>query len=106
MTVFEMFEEKYREWLKNMSAVEWKAIKRNAEAKGMSIPDYMMLCLEITHDDIKRNGWYSGEFFRELDEMHKSKLVASNKHRQEHGHITKYWLTKKGLKAFNATANA
>lgn len=106
MTVNEMLQMKYREWLKNMSEHEWEVISAKAEAAKMSIPDYMMLCLEITHNDIKQNGWYGGEFYRELDEMHKNKLVASNKHRQEHGHVTKYWLTKKGLKAFNAAVNA
>lgn len=95
MTVKELFSIKYRYWLKNMTSREWENIKFYAEAKNMSIPDYMLLCLEITEDDIKNYGGYKTDLYAEIKEMHSAKFLASNCHRQEHGHIDKWWLTKK-----------
>ena len=102
MTANEMFLQKYREWLQRMTKREWQNIKVYAEAKKMSIPDYMMMCLEITESDYKKDT----ELRDELWKMNAEKLIASNKHRQEHGHINRFWLTKKGLKQFNAIYNA
>lgn len=101
MTVNEMLVKKYREWLTNMTEFEWKQIKYYADREHHTIPEHMFMCLEITEHDIRKEGWNS-EFYRELDAMHKEKLFASNKHRQEHGHVTKYWLTKKGIKKLAA----
>ena len=102
MTVYETFLEKYREWLQRMTKREWENIKVYAEAKNMSIPDYMMMCLEITESDYKRDTGLRAELWK----MNAEKLLASNKHRQEHGHIDRFWLTKRGLKQFNAVYNA
>lgn len=101
MTVKEMLDNKYGEWLKKINKREWENIQFYASAKGMHIAEYMYMCLEITEFDIRANGGYGGELFAEVDGMHKQKMLASNKHRQEHGHVTKYWLTKKGIKQFN-----
>lgn len=97
MTVCEMLETKYRETVKRMSASRWHYINEMPQHPAKTI--YMGL--EITANDIRDNGGYSGEFFQEIDRMHKEKMLASNKHRQAHGEITKYWLTAKGWKCIN-----
>lgn len=103
MTVKEILDKKYSDWLKNIRKREWENIQYYASANGMHPAECMYMNLEITEFDIKANGGYAGELFNEIDSMHKQKLLASNKHRQEHGHITKYWLTKKGLKQLAIT---
>lgn len=100
MKVKEILDKKYSEWLKNINKKEWENIQYYANAKGMHPAEYMYMCLEITHFDIKSNGGYNGELFVDISNMHKQKLLASNKHKQGYGQITKYWLTKKGLKQF------
>ena len=105
MKVAEMFELKYRELVKNMNGVTYRNFKARSEYENKHIAELMYMALEITQHDIKANGGYGGELYTELQAMHKSKLVASNKHRQEHGHIDRYWLTKKGFKALNQTEN-
>lgn len=94
MTVKEMFENKYRERMANMTEREWKRATENAEYRKMHVSKYILLSLEITEKDFYDNGiyYYGGE----LENLHKQKLIASNRHRQEHGHVTVYWLTKKG----------
>lgn len=104
MTAYEMMYSKYREWLQRMTKREWENIKAYAEAKKMSIPDYMMMCIELTENDA--NPRKNAEVYFELIEMNNNKLIASNRHRQEHGHINRFWLTKKGLKEFNAIYNS
>ena len=52
-------------------------------------------------EDIKNNGGWNGELWAEISEMHKAKLLASNKHRMASSQVTKYWLTDKGWKAIN-----
>ena len=104
MTAFEMFKAKYEEWLKNMSKRDWENIKVYAPAKKMSIPDYMMMCLEITVNEC--NPRKNADAYWELIQMNEDKLVASNRHRHEYGHVTRFWLTKKGLKEFNKLYNA
>lgn len=104
MTVYEMFQSKYEQWLKNITKREWENIKVYAESKKMSIPDYMMMCLEITINDASPQK--NADVYWELIEMHKNKLVASNRHRQAHGQVNAFWLTKKGLKEFNKAINA
>lgn len=100
MTVSECFKAKYYDWLKNMRANEWNNIKIKSEARKESIPYFMFMCLEITENDVRKEG-YNSEFYQELKQLHENKLIASNKHRQEHDHINKYWLTKKGIKALS-----
>lgn len=101
MTVKEIFDKKYREWLKTITKASWENCKCYAAAKNMHIAEYMYMCLEITENDIKTNGGYNSDFYREICEAHKKKLLASNRHRQEHGHVDKWWFTKKGLKSLN-----
>lgn len=104
MTAFEMFKQKYEEWLKNMTKREWENIKAYSSAKKMSIPDYMMMCLEITENEC--NPRKNRDAYIELIQMNKDKLIASNRHRQYHGKVDAFWLTKKGLKEYNKLYNA
>lgn len=97
MTVAQMLDIKYREKMKKMNPVAWGNILAQPRHPAQTI--YMTL--EITADDIRKNGGWTGELWQEIDSMHKSKLLASNAHRQHSGHVTKYWLTEKGWKAIN-----
>lgn len=101
MTVKEILDNKHYEWVKSMSQREWENCKAYAAAKNMLLVEYVYMCLEITENDIKANGGYGSDFYKEIRKMHEKKLLASNCHRQEHGHIDKWWLTKKGLKALD-----
>ena len=40
----------------------------------------------------------------ELIQLNEDKLVASNRHRQYHGKVDAFWLTKKGYKQLGFTA--
>ena len=72
-------------------------VKVFAEEQGIPVYQQIMLSIEITEADLKKWGVsYSGE----LEAMHKAKYIASNRHRQEHGHLDRYWLTEKGYKHF------
>ena len=104
MTAFEMFKQKYEAWLKKMTKREWENIKACAAANQMHIPNFMLMCLEITEHEA--NPRKNADVYWELIQMNKNKLIASNRHRSESGHIDRYWLTKKGLKEFNKTYNA
>ena len=97
MKVAEILNEKYMEALKTMNASTWANIK----AQPMHPAQYMYMSFEITVNDIKANGGYTGELWQEISEMHKAKLLASNSHRQYSGHVTAYWLTKKGWAHIN-----
>jgi hypothetical protein len=97
MTVFEILDIKYRAEMKEMKMDNWKRIISLKQHPAKTI--YMGL--EITETDIRKNGGWNSEFFREIDRMHKDKLLASNKHRQAHGQVTKYWLTAKGWSYIN-----
>lgn len=101
MAVKEFLENKYRGKMLTMTPREWDRIKEIANNKNMHVVEVIYMGFEITHNDIKVNGGYNGELYAELAEMHKQKLVASNKHRQAHGQVTAYWLTKKGFKQLN-----
>jgi DNA-binding PadR family transcriptional regulator len=70
----------------------------------MTIPDYMIMCLEITANEC--NPRNNADIYWELIKLNNDKFIASNRHRQEHGHVDKFWLTKKGLKEFNKVINA
>lgn len=102
MTVKELFENKYREKVANITAREWERVKQDAECKKMHPAKYMFLCLEITEKDLRANGMFY--FGSELEELHKAKCISSNRHRQERGHIDRYWLTEKGYKKIIETA--
>lgn len=101
MTVAKMFDQKYRELLKSMNSVTYRNFKARADCEGKHMAELMYMTLEITEQDIKAHGGYGGELYAELNNMHKAKQLASNKHRQEHGHVDRYWLTKKGFKVLN-----
>ena len=98
MTAKEMFEKKYREKLASIRNREREYVKEIAEFKKISPAQVMFMGLEITEHDIKANGGWGGELYNDLTQLHAQKLIASNKHRQEHGHVDRYWLTKKGYK--------
>jgi hypothetical protein len=55
------------------------------------------MCLEITEHEC--NPRKNREAYIELIQMNKDKLIASNRHRQYHGKVDAFWLTKKGYKA-------
>ena len=95
MTVKEMFETKYKEHMATINRRAWENAKFYAEHKRMPVHQYVMMSIEVTQLDMKRWGIpYGGE----LEQLHKAKCIASNRHRQEHGHVDRYWLTAKGYK--------
>lgn len=95
MTVKEMFEAKYKEYMATVNRKTWENAKFYAEHKGVPVHKWVLLSIEITEADLKKWGvGYSGE----LKDLHLAKCIASNRHRQEHGHIDRYWLTPKGYK--------
>ena len=95
MTVKEMFERKYKEYMKNINRTAWENHKFYAESQKIPVYQHIILSLEITQNDLKKWGIrYDGE----LKELHTQKYIASNMHRNEHGHIDRWWLTKKGYK--------
>ena len=99
MTVKQFLENKYREKMLTITEREWKRVKEDAEYSKKHPAEILYMSFEITENDIKNNGGWYGELHNDLLKMHEQKLVASNKHRQEHGHIDRYWLTKKGFKS-------
>lgn len=99
MTVKEFLNEKYLNKMKNISEREWKCVQEAAACKKVHPAEILYRSFEITQNDIKANGGYNGELWNDIKDMHSKKLLASNKHRQEHGHIDRYWLTAKGYKS-------
>jgi hypothetical protein len=106
MTAFEMFKDKYEKWLKNVTEREWENIKIYATAKQMTIPDYMMMCLEITKNEC--NPQKNANVYWELIKLNEKKLIASNRRNgfKSSREINRFWLTKKGLKEYNKVVNA
>lgn len=102
MTVREMYYKKYCATLKQINKAKWEMIMRQSDEKRMHPAEIMYLFyIEITVDDIRLNGGYNGELWREIKELHSKKMMASNAHRQYSGHKTAYWLTIKGFNHFN-----
>ena len=101
MTIKEMLFNKYAAQLKTMNKVTWDNLMSTSKETGVHPAECMYMGLEITADDIRDNGGWTGELWEEIDRAYKAKLLASNKHRQASGQVTKYWLTKKGFKALN-----
>lgn len=94
MTVKEMFEKKYREKMANITENEWGMATEWAKYYKKHPAEYVMRNLEITEKDFYDNGiYYHGG---ELETLHQLRCIASNRHRQERGHVTRYWLTHKG----------
>ena len=96
MKVKEMFEAKYKEYMATINRRAWENAKFYAAQKQMPVYEYIMLSIEITQGDLRK--WHVSYYGSELEELHKAKCIASNRHRQEHGHIDRYWLTQKGYK--------
>ena len=96
MTVKEMFEAKYKEHMATINRRAWENAKYYAEHKRMPVHQYVMMSIEVTQLDLKR--WGMSYYGTELEQLHKDKCIASNRHRQEHGHVDRYWLTEKGYK--------
>lgn len=101
MTVYELLNQKYLDWLKRMRKHEWNDIMIRSAEQKVHPAEYMFECLEISVSDIKANGGFNGDLYNEIEAMHSEKLIASNRHRQYSGHVTKYWLTKKGFRYLN-----
>ena len=101
MTVNEIFKFKYEAMLKTMNSTAWRNFKFRAEYEKKHIAELMYMAIEITEFDIRENGGYKGELYEEIKQMHEAKLLASNKHRNEHGHVDRWWLTPKGFKYIN-----
>lgn len=97
MTVAEMLDIKYRDFMKNVNTTTWK----NITMQNRHPAETIYRGLAITENDIRKNGGWTGELWQEIMVMHKGKLLASSQHRQAHGQITKYWLTDKGWKHIN-----
>lgn len=98
MTIKEILQQKYEKLQGLYNPVWWNNAKYYAEAKKMTLEQYCFMSLEITVNDIKANGGYSGELWSEIKAAHENKLLASNAWRQDARTLTKYWLTKKGYK--------
>ena len=96
MTVKEMFETKYKERMASIKPREWDGCVRYANHHGMPVYEVIMKSVEVTEFDLAR--WRVFYFGSELEQLHKAKCIASNRHRQEHGHVDRYWLTEKGYK--------
>ena len=98
MTVKQLLQEQYKDYMKNIHESAWKYCCECAAAKKMHVADYILInYICITEYDLKKNG----VSYSEAVDLNKSKLLASNRHRQEHGHVDAFWLTKKGIKWFN-----
>ena len=98
MTVKQMFENKYREKMANISKKEWERAIEWAAYHKKNPAEYVLRNIEITAKDFYDNGiYYDGG---ELEKLHISRYIASNRHRQERGHVTCYWLTQKGYSNF------
>lgn len=97
MTVAEMFDIKYRNFMKNVNRVTWQ----NIISQKCHPAETIYKGLEITVNDIRSNGGWNGELWQEIKAMHESKLLASNQHKQFYGQVTKYWLTEKGWRYIN-----
>ena len=100
MTVKEMFETKYKEHMATINRREWDGAVRCANRLGMPVYEVIMKSIEVTEFDLAR--WRVCYYGTELEQLHKAKCIASNRHRQEHGHVDRYWLTEKGYKTIIA----
>lgn len=99
MVVKECFENKYKAFMQKMNERTWRTIKEKAEFQKCHPANVIFAeYLAITEADIKEHGGWGSDFYMEIKRMHEQKLLASNIHRQYHGRIIAYWLTKKGMK--------
>ena len=85
----ELFRAKYREFMKNVSERQWKAIKQSAEDFNQTIEQVIFNnCITVKRSEIK-------DYPKFYEEMIVTKMVETiSKTRQE----TRYNLTKKGIK--------
>ena len=91
-----MFEAKYKEYMATINRREWDNAVRCANHYGMPVYEVIMKSIDVTEFDLER--WRTHYYGTELEQLHKAKCIASNRHRQERGHIDRYWLTDKGYK--------
>ena len=97
MTVREMLENKYREYVKNITARQWEIVKTEAENRKLHPAELILrFFINITENEV--NPRKNAEVYWELIQMNKDKLVASNRHRQYSGKVDTFWLTAKGYK--------
>lgn len=97
MTVKEMFEYKYRDFMKNVTTRTWERIEEKAEYENRHPAEIIFReYLVITENEV--NPRKNPEVYWELIQMNKDKLIASNRHRQYSGKVDAFWLTKKGYK--------
>lgn len=97
MTVKEMLENKYREYMKNITARQWEIVKTEAENRKLHPAELILrFFINITENEV--NPRKNAEVYWELIQMNKDKLVASNRHRQYSGKVDTFWLTAKGYK--------
>ena len=82
MTVFEILKQKYMDRLANFYPNEMKRLEEFSALVNQHPAKTMFMNLVINEFDIKKYGGYTGELSAEIQEMHKSKLLASNKHQQ------------------------
>lgn len=101
MTAIELLYQKYCEKLKRINATAWANVERTAKEMKQHPAQVMYMDLIISVNDIREHGGFTGELYADIDRMHRAKLLASNKHRQYHGQVTQYWLTKKGFSFIN-----
>lgn len=99
MTARDLFYQKYLDFMKNVNIKTWQCIEESAKLQKVH-PAWVVFSkyIVVTENDIKANGGWNGELFKDLDQLHKDKLLASNKHRQYRCRVWCYWLTKKGFK--------
>lgn len=102
MTVKEFYERKYQEQVAKFTERQMLRVVEEAANHKMSTHEYIMRNLEITEHEC--NPRKNAEVYWELIQLNKDKLVASNRHRQYHGKVDAFWLTKKGYKTLGFTS--
>lgn len=81
---------------------DYADMEQHAKQAKLPISEYIMTLLEITQNDIKKQpDGYRSKLYQELKMLHEQKILASNQHRQEHGHIDRWWFTTRGIKKLN-----
>lgn len=98
MALKELLQQKCEAFKSSRNRTWWSNAQYYADAQKMTLDQYCFMSTEITVDDIRKNGGFTGELYQEIKDACESKLIASNASRQHCGQVTKYWLTKKGYK--------
>ena len=98
MTIKKMFENKYKNYMANITKKAWENHNYYADALGIPVYEHIILCLELTEKELRENGFYYEVTDCELVKLHKTKCLASNRHKSDCRNPAKFWLTKKGYK--------